>query len=259
MKAVKRHLIGGNKCVDRSERAIIDDTGVNIRLVGHPARFETRARERRRGQVYPKSDLATRRSFRYRSGETNRDDVPVGWLETIWWRLRTEIHGRFSPAQLPAHVARSTDHHLRRWPSYFRQCRETGSYTDLCSPAILPPISIFSIEISSIFILKHHLDPNRSFSIVNFNPWMDEKFPKVDFLSQNYLTSSSSKLLLGQSDFLPDGKKLFWSSILRSIFDAVDRFLPIFSKLKEMGYGAKKKKADTADKFFTGEIHRWLF
>lgn len=212
MKAVKRHLIGGNKCVDRSERAIIDDTGVNIRLVGHPARFETRARERRRGQVYPKSDLATRRSFRYRSGETNRDDVPVGWLGTIWWRLRTEIHGRFSPAQLPAHVARSTDHHLRRWPSYFRQCRETGSYTDLCSPvdnAILPPISIFSIEISSIFILKHHLDPNRSFSIVNFNPWMDEKFPKVDFLSKNYLTSSSSKLLLGQSDFLPDGKKLF--------------------------------------------------
>lgn len=33
---------------------------------------------------------------------------------------------------------------------------------------------------------------------------MNEKFPKVDFLSKNYLTSSSSKLLLGQSDFLPD-------------------------------------------------------
>lgn len=44
---------------------------------------------------------------------------------------------------------RSTDHHLRRWPSYFRrarQCRETGSYADLCSPvdnSTLPPIFNF--------------------------------------------------------------------------------------------------------------------
>lgn len=54
--------------------------------------------------------------------------------------------------------------------------------------------------------------------------------------------------------------EIIFQSLFKLMFDVVDSIFHNFSRKEKLYAGAKKKrkkkKADTADKFFTGEIHR---
>lgn len=222
----------------------------------HPARFETRAREptRRRGQVHEIRPGHEALVFRYRSGETNRDDVPVGWLGTIWWwRLRTEIHGRFSPPQLPTtHVQPTTildaGQAISGGPGSAAKQDRMPTSVHPSTTRLFLQFSIFSVEISSIsifIIFLNTIPPSCSFfSIVNLNPRMDEKFPNADFLTQNYLTVFFffETFLIFDFWFSPRREEIIRIPIKYILRSVSPNFV---SKLKEIRDTAQKRRRQT--------------
>lgn len=248
--------------------------------------------------------------------------MPVGWLGTIRWRLRTEIHshGRFSPAQPLVRACTFNRPPSQTVAKLFQAgqavpCSETGSYTDLCLPvdnANLPPtnfnsrnfsfppvilcvlyflnafISLFSLSFFGRYQFQFFslirnpsidfyltINPSNQFQFVSRN------FPFIDFVSQNHLTYSSlmdNKIftrLHKENSFCQSSPNLFIFvfqslSILSSVRGSAHslfksilliQFFAISREKKGNGMCTsaqkeRKKKADTADKFFTGEIHR---
>lgn len=173
-----------------------------------------RAREERQGGEvrYTKSDLATRLAALVqvsfgRNKQRRENDMPVGWLGTIWWRLRTEIHshGRFSPAQPLLRVCTFNRPPSQTVAKLFQAgqavpCSETGSYTDLCLPVdngiFFRPISIpsiFQIFPAKDFITAYitffplffdfNFSPNPRIEFSNLNTSGFQQF--FDFVSRN--------------------------------------------------------------------------
>lgn len=287
---------------------------------GERERADKEARSGIRNPTWPRG---WPRSFRYRSGETNRDEGT-----TCPWGGQGRSGGGCGPKYTrtaDSHqrnrwsaLARSTDHHLRRWPSYFRRARQCHvakqdriptSVYPWTTQIFLQPISILEIFPTVILCVLYFLNAFISLFSLSFfgryqfqffslirNPSIDfyltinpsnqfqfvsRNFPFIDFLSQNHLTYSSlmdNKIftrLHKENSFCQSSPNLFIFvfqslSILSSVRGSAHslfksilliQFFAISREKKGNGMCTsaqkeRKKKADTADKFFTGEIHR---
>lgn len=111
-------------------KATIDDTRVNTRLA-LGSRLSERERERERGDKEARSGIRNPtwprgwpRSFRYRQKQTETRERHARGVVRDDLVEAADRNTLARPILTHATFARSTDHHLRRWPSYFRRARQ---------------------------------------------------------------------------------------------------------------------------------------
>lgn len=199
-------------------------SGIRQGLTRESERGDKEARSGIRNPTWPRG---WPRSFRYRSGETNRDE-----RTTCPWGGQGRSGGGCGPKYTrtaDSHqrnrcsaFARSTDHHLRRWPSYFRRARQCHvAKQDRIPISVYPWTTESSSDqfqsplFSKFFLLR----------ILSLRTLL---FSLYSLISTFLQIHASSSLILTRADF--NNFSILSAAILRSIDNEIFTRRPIYAK-----------------------------